>query len=147
MLVADSTRARIVREPGSHGQDTLEDLTFETEHRQPREIMADRQGRAFASMGRRRSGIEPHSDPEREQEEAFARKLVDELSRRHAAGEFDALAIIAEPRMLGMIRSRLSGPIGECVAGELAKDLTKLPVPKLRKAILDSGILGAGARQ
>jgi protein required for attachment to host cells len=144
VLVADGKRACIVREPASNvdAGDRLEDLVFETNHKRLREIMSDHPGRSFASEGARRSAMEYHSDPVREQEEDFATTLVSQLVQHHAAGDFDRLAVVAEPRMLGHIRQKLPASIGQLIVGEAAKDLTKLPTRKLRDAILELGIDG-----
>ena len=144
VLVADGARARILREPGSSadGGDRLEDLVFEADHKRLREIMSDRPGRSFASQGARRSAMEYHSDPVRGQEEEFAATLVSQLVRHHAAGDFDRLAIVAEPRMLGHLRQKLPAFIRKLITSEAARDLTKLPTDKLRDAILAPGIDG-----
>lgn len=65
----------------------------------------------------------------------FAGTLAQELERRHAAGEFDLLAIVAEPRMLGTLRRKLSPALRAAVVKEVPKDLTKLPERELREAI------------
>jgi len=144
VLIADGARARIIRELAANAQaeEQLEDLVFDADHKQLRELMSDRPGRSFASQGARRSAMEYHSDPVREQEEEFAATLVRQLVQHHTAGEFDALAIVAESRMLGLIRQNLPGSIRDLIAGEVAKDLTKLPGRKLRAAVLELGIPG-----
>ena len=144
VLVADGARARIVRGLATDAEaaDRPEDLVFEIDHKQLREIMADRPGRSFASEGARRSAMEYGSDPVAEQEAAFAGMLLGELERRHAAGEFDRLGIVAEPRMLGLIRQKLSPQLGRTVVKEISKDWTKLPPGELRKAIAETGIAG-----
>lgn len=143
VLVADGARARIVRQMMARtGEgEAVDDLVFEAEHKRPGEIMADRPGRAFASEGARRSAMEYHSDPEREEEARFAATLAGMLERHRAEGAFDALAIVAEPRMLGLIRQSLPGPLRDIVESEVAKDLTKLPAAKLRAAIRELGVL------
>jgi protein required for attachment to host cells len=86
--------------------------------------------------------MEYRSDPVRLQTERFARVLADELERRRAAGEFDRIAIVAEPRMLGAIRQRLPHQLAAAVSLEVAKDLTKLPLDELRTAIAEIGVPG-----
>ncbi|MFD2252591.1 protein required for attachment to host cells [Pseudochelatococcus lubricantis] len=142
VLVADGARARIVRDLGTslEAGERPEDLVFEIDHKQLREIMADKPGRAFSSHGVRRSAMEYTSDPVQEQEAAFAATLLEELERRHAAHEFDKLAIIAEPRLLGVIRRILPAALRETVVNEISKDLTKLPNRELREAIAELGI-------
>jgi Protein required for attachment to host cells len=68
VLVADGARARIIRELvlGADAGERLDDIVFDAEHKQLREIMSDRPGRTFASQGARRSAMEYHSDPVRE---------------------------------------------------------------------------------
>lgn len=137
VLVADGSRARIVRDPGTDtgAKDRPDDLVYEIDHKQLREIMADKPGRSFASAGARRSAMEYRSDPVQEQEADFAGTLVEELARRHAANEFERLAIVAEPRMLGTLRRKLPSALRAAVVKEVPKDLTKLPPQELREAL------------
>lgn len=141
ILIADSSRARIVRSAGAKAE-PLEDIVFEADHKQLKEIMADKPGRSFASVGTNRSAMEYHSDPVRRQSEEFAALLVEELGQRSAGGEFDRLAVVAEPRMLGLIRRALPQQLADKVVAEIDKDLTKLPALELRDAIAGLGIPG-----
>lgn len=147
VLVADGARARIIRQlhPKREAEQQLDDLVFEIDHKQLGEVMSDRPGRSFASHGTRRSAMEYHSDPVQAQEEQFATSLIDTLVQHLAAGSFDALAIVAEPRMLGVLRQNLPASLRDLIAGEVAKDLTKLPALKLRAAIGDLGLPGLRA--
>lgn len=140
ILVADGARARIVRF-GPEGEH-LEDLAFEADHKQLKEIMADKPGRSFASVGAKRSAVEYHSDPVRAQAEKFAELLVARLEHARLSHEFDRLAIVAEPRMLGVIRSHMPHQLGATVIAEVHKDLTKLPAHQLHEAVLTLDIPG-----
>lgn len=143
ILVADGSRARIVRygPAGEHAGD----LVFEADHKQLKEIMADKPGRSFASVGAKRSAMEYRSDPVRQQTEDFAAFLAEQLERHQAAGEFDRLAIVAEPRMLGTIRPRIPRAVAPTVVAEIDKDLTKLPVHELYEAVAGLDIPGLSA--
>lgn len=142
ILIADGARARIVRRenPRDETREPPEDLVFEIDHKKTGEIMSDRPGRSFASEGARRSAMEYRTDPEKEQEAEFADTLVDELERRFYDREFEQLAIVAEPRMLGTLRQKLSPALRQVLVTEVAKDLTKLPRKELDAAIADLGI-------
>lgn len=142
ILIADGARARIVRRenPRDETRDQAEDLVFEIDHKKSGEIMSDRPGRSFASEGARRSAMEYRTDPQKEQEAEFADTLVDELERGFYAREFEQLAIVAEPRMLGTLRQKLSPALRRVLVTEVAKDLTKLPRHELDAAIADLGI-------
>jgi protein required for attachment to host cells len=142
VLIADGARARIVRLKNTNHETgvQMDDLVFETDHRRTGEIMSDRPGRSFASEGARRSAMEYRTEPEREQEARFAGTIVDDLDRRLRAHEFDRLSIVAEPRMLGTLRQKLSPALRQAVVAEVAKDLTKLPRHELDTAIAALGI-------
>ena len=139
-LLADSARARVVRAPKTReprGEQAPLETVFEasTDPRPAREIMADAPGRAFSSVGGRRSAMEYRSDPVREEATAFARSIIDELESRRGAGEFDALIVCAPPRVLGAIREVMPEGLKAVVRSETAKDLTKLPELELREAL------------
>lgn len=139
-LLADSARARVVRAPksrDSRGEQAPLETIFEasTDHRPAREIMADAPGRAFSSVGGRRSAMEYRSDPVREETSAFVRTIIDELEARRGAGEFDALIVCAPPRLLGAIRDIMPEALKAVVRSEVAKELTKLPELELRDAL------------
>lgn len=102
------------------------------EHRPLRDIMADAPGRSFASTGARRSAMEYHADPVRDETRRFALSLLSDLEARRAAGDFDQLVICAPPRMLGVLRELMSAGLAAVVRAQVAKDLTKLPALKLR---------------
>lgn len=138
VLVADGSRARILRNVVTHGEpaEPLEELVFSSPIKQLREIMSDKQGRSVATAGPRRSAIEYHSDPVNEERRAFAAMLVPVLDAHHAAGDFDRLAIIAAPRTLGDLRQVLSENLKSITIAEVPKDLTKLTVLDLREAVL-----------
>lgn len=137
ILVADGARARIIRQMDGDNEDAalLDDLVFEVDHKTPREIMSDRPGRSFTSKGRRRSAMEYSSDPVQEQEVQFANTLIEELARRYADHEFNHLAIVAEPRMLGTLRQKLPEVLVPTLVKEVPKDLTKLPKLQLMQAL------------
>lgn len=139
-LVADAGSARLIREMHADREstDALDDLIFEHDERPTREIMSDRPGRSFASVGRRRSSMEYRSDPVRERNREFARTLSEELESHLAHHAFDRLMIAAEPRMLGLLREEMSAAVRERVAGEIPKDLVKLPREKLLEKLREA---------
>jgi protein required for attachment to host cells len=135
ILVADGARARILRDVIHDVEHGREELVFRSEQRQLRDIMADKPGRNFASIGRRRSAMEYHSDPVREDDKAFATMLADVLEAHRIAGDFDHLVVVAAPQMLGDIRRVVPEGLHKATVAEIAKDFTKLPVKELREAV------------
>lgn len=139
VLVADGSRARILRDPfrKAESEESREELVFRAEQRQLREIMADKPGRSFASEGARRSSIEYRSDPVREDERAFASLLTEVLDSHRRAGDFDRLAVVAAPRMLGDLRHAFTNALRGVTIREIPRDLTKMPAPELRGALVE----------
>lgn len=139
VLLADATRARVVRLAGHEGEmaQAPVETIFEAsaEHRPLREIMSDAPGRSFASSGTRRSAMEYHSDPVRDETRRFAITLLSHLEDRRVAREFDQLVICAPPQMLGVLRDLMPTGLASVVRAQVAKDLTKLPALKLRAQV------------
>ena len=135
VVVADGASARIVKYFGHSKDEAIE--TFEAPKDALGEIMSDKAGRAFASVGGRRSGMELKSDPVRENEKAFANKLTDTLERAFKREGIDQLMVIAAPRTLGDIRSALSAELQSIVVLESNKNLTGLPKKALFETVLN----------
>ena len=135
-LVADGNRARIVRGVGSKSEDApAGELTLHFDKKRLGEIMADKPGRAFSSVGGRRSAMEYASDPVREEGLHFAQEIAALLGRHLKAGEFDALLVYAAPRMLGFLRDAIPEALKSVIVSESDKDLTKLPEAELRALV------------
>lgn len=138
-LLADAARARVLRHPGraidraGAPMETIFEVS--AEHRPLREIMTDAPGRSFASTGARRSSMEYHSDPAREETRRFAQAILSDLEDRLARQESEQLVIYAPPRMLGLLREAMSERMTSVVISEVPKDITKLPERELRELL------------
>lgn len=128
ILIADGARARILENNGpDHHLQAIEGLQFSSDHSATHELVSDRQGRSFSSIGPGRSAIEGHSDPHRELKTAFARHLAEILDRELAQGRFHRLILVAAPATLGDLRHAISPHVQKTIVGEVASDLTKTP--------------------
>jgi protein required for attachment to host cells len=132
ILIADGARARIFanRGPGK-GIEAVEGGQFDADHRPDREIMSDKPGRTFESVGVTRHAIEPRHDPHRELKRSFAERLAGMLDEQLAAKTFDRVVLVAPPTTLGDLRAALSTHVKAAVYAELDKDLTKTPTAEL----------------
>lgn len=128
VLVADGARARVlVNEGPGKGLRPVAGHVFEGEHGATHDLVTDRQGRSFSSVGHGRSAIEARSDPHRDLKVKFALSLVAMLSEGLSAGSYDRLVLVATPVTLGDLRAHLTDQVRARVAGEVALDLTKVP--------------------
>jgi protein required for attachment to host cells len=134
VLLADGSQAKVFKHSGpGTGLTPVEDLLFEEEALQAREIMSDRPGRSFSSVGSGRSAMEPSTDPVEHREATFVKSVATELDRQYQQSAFSRLIIAAAPTALGTIRGALSKGLKDAVVAEEPKDLTNMPTPQLEK--------------
>jgi protein required for attachment to host cells len=138
ILIADGAHARVLENGGpGKGLSPVKGLKFEQEPLKNQEIVTDRPGRSFSSVGHGRSAYEPEISPEDYREQRFVETVAEQLDVHHRAGAFDRLIIAADPTSLGNIRGKLSKQVQETVVAELPKDLTNIPMPKLGSHFAD----------
>ncbi len=142
-LIADGARARILENarqihvhPAHGGQAgsefvhewvPVEGLVFQGDHSSTHDLMSDRQGRSFSSVGSHRSAMEPQTDPHRQQKTIFVNHLADVLAEQLQSGAYHRLIIAAPPSALGDLRKAISDKVRATVIAEFAHDLTKIP--------------------
>ncbi len=135
VLVGDGRKALFFVNKGSrHLLDLRVVETRIDENPATREQGTDRPGRAFASVGGSRSAV-GDTDWHEVEEERFARAIAARINAGAEADEFSEIVIVAPPKTLGEIRKDLSKKAHGKVAGELAKDLTRHPLPDIEKAL------------
>lgn len=132
ILIADGAQARVLENDGpGKGLTAVKGLKFSQEPLKNQDIVTDRPGRSFSSVGHGRSAYEPEVSPVDQREAKFVSTVAAELEEHHRAGDFDRLVIAADPTSLGTIRGLLSKALQEAVVAELPKDLTNIPTAKL----------------
>ena len=132
ILIADGARARIVKNTGpGRGVEADTKLVFRNGHHKLQEIMADKPGRAFDSVGKGRHAMAFGADAVREDELHFLQSLAERLEKEALADAYDRLILVAPPRVLGDLRPFLSKLVRKRIYEEIAKDLTQLPNDRL----------------
>lgn len=125
-VALNAEAARIL--PGIHrdGHVDAAEIKMHIDHKRLQDIMADRQGRTFESVGARRSAMEYASDPVRDMHRDFLRNVLERLRAARSEEAFDQLAIFASRPMLGMFRQEVPTEIAPLVIREVAKNLLHL---------------------
>lgn len=133
VLVADGARARLYANHGvGKGLQPVSGATHKADlHHHDRDILTDKPGRAFSSVGSGRSAMEPHTDWHRFEKHRFAREMAKVLDAAAANKAFDRLILIAPPATLGDLRTELGEQARKLVSAELPKDLTRHPEQEL----------------
>lgn len=105
IVVADRKKAQMFRAEGRKIQEKLEELeNEEAGSLQPR----NRRESLSPHMGVSGHFYVPHTDMKDVEKESFARILSHEIYKRMGNGTFDELILVAEPKMLGLIRKNLN---------------------------------------
>ena len=128
ILVADGAHAAVYanRGPGK-GLDEPPVREFTGDNDPTREIDADRPGRTFDSVGGGRHAKEPPTDAHRHAKQMLAHDIAGFLDSAAGRGEYDRLVIAAAPKTLGDLRAGMSSRVKARLAGDLDKDLIKVP--------------------
>ena len=127
ILVADGARARLYANHGvGKGLQPVSGATHKANlHRHDREILTDKPGRTYNSVGQNRSAIEPHTEWHRFEKHKFAREMAKVLDAAADSKSFDRLILVAPPATLGDLRTEISDATRKMVTAEVPKDLTR----------------------
>ncbi len=142
ILIANAGEARICCNAGRRdGVHEVSGMTFTNSHLPAREIMADKPGRAFDSVGGGRHAMEYTTDPTRAAERQFADQLSEVLDKALNEGRYDRLSIVAGPSMLASLRTALTPAIRNHLHAEVDKDYTKTPLIELPDVLRRAGAI------
>jgi len=128
-LAANGGRATIIE--NLDDPDTLKIHQFDAEQIKAGDLLTDRNGRTFSSVGDSRSELQQHSDPVRHQERLFAKHIAEYLTPLVDCGELNALVVTASPRMLGDLRKAFPERLLKQMDTETGKDFTNLSESEL----------------
>ncbi len=135
VVIGDGEKALFLRNKGSPQEPRLE-VEDILGHDNPatHEQGTDKPGRAFASVGTARSAME-ETDWHRLGEERFATEIADTLYRLAHANRFQALVVVAPPKVLGNLRKAFHQEVVDRITAEVPKELTSHPLPDIEKLL------------
>ncbi len=149
VLVADGRKMLFFRNEGDADYPKLEVESHREEHNpKASDQGTDQPGRAFsgaqggdprsgglgATVGAGRSAYSD-TDFHQLQEDRFAHEAAEMLKKRALANQIEKLIIVAPPKTLGELRKHYHKEVEARIAGEVAKDLTNMPVPEIEKVL------------
>jgi protein required for attachment to host cells len=144
-VIADAARAEaLVKRKGVSGYETVRTWENPDAHAKAHELGEDKPGRAFDSLGPHRSAMEPRETPKEAAKKDFARELVAALEAAVAAGETQAIVLVAPPKLLGEMRALMPAGLAAAVREDHAKDYTQLPRAELFARLDEMRPVGAG---
>ena len=137
VLVADGRKMLFFR---NHGDENQIDLRTEAHdarrERKDREIKTDAPGTTKQSAGYGRSTYE-EADFQQQEEDRWIKDGADELKTRVLRGDFDAIAIVAPPKALGVLKKCLHKEVEKRIVCTINKEMSGRPIPDI-EALLTS---------
>ena len=131
VLVADGRKMLFFRNHGDENQiDLRTEAHDERQDRKDREIKSDAPGTTKQSGGYGRSTYE-EPDFQQQEEDRWIKDAADELKTRALRNDFDALAIIAPPKALGMLKKGLHKEVERRIVCTVNKEMSGRPVPEI----------------
>jgi protein required for attachment to host cells len=139
VLVADGTKALFLRNHGDQNQiDLRTEAHDKREDRKDREIKTDAPGAQSPRVGIGRDTME-ETDFHQQEEDRWVKEAADELRQRALRNDFEALAIIAPPKALGVLRKELHKEVERRIVLTLNKEMTDRPIPDIEELLVGEG--------
>ena len=132
VLVADGRKMLFFR---NHGDEEQIDLRTEAHdareyQRKDREIKTDAPGVVQQSFGSGRSTYE-EPDFQQQEEDRWIKEAADELKERVLRNDYDALAVVAPPKALGVLRKCLHKEVEKRIMCTVNKEMSGRPIPDI----------------
>ena len=138
VLVADGRKMLLFRNQGDEHQiDLRTEAHDDREERKDREIKSDAPGTVKQSFGFGRSTYE-EPDFQQQEEDRWIKDAAEELKARALRNDFAALAIVAPPKALGVLKKCLHKEVERRIVCTVNKEMSGRPVPDI-EALLDAG--------
>jgi protein required for attachment to host cells len=136
VLVADGRKMLFFRNHGDENQIDLRTEAHEARtERKDRDIKTDAPGTMKQSFGFGRSTYE-EADFQQQEEDRWIKDAAEELKARVLRNDFEALAIIAPPKALGVLKKELHKEVERRVVCTVNKEMSGRPVPDI-EALLE----------
>ena len=136
VLVADGRKLLFLRNHGDRNQIDLRTEAHDFRADPPdREIKSDAAGTTRQSMGFGRPAMD-ETDFHQQDKDRWAKDAADELNKRALRNDFDALAIIAPPRTLSVLRKELHKEVERRIVLTINKEMTDRPIPDIEDLLV-----------
>jgi protein required for attachment to host cells len=131
VLVADGRKMLFFRNHGDENQiDLRTEAHDERDDRKDREIKTDAPGGIHQSAGYGHSTYE-ETDFHQQEEDRWIKDAADELKARVLRGDFEALAIVAPPKALGVLKKCLHKEVERRIVCTVNKEMSGRPIPDI----------------
>ncbi|MDP9424420.1 MAG: host attachment family protein [Pseudomonadota bacterium] len=137
VLVTDGRKTLFFRNHGDENQIDLRTEDFdERSDAKDRELRTDAPGTNAQSAGYSGRVAYDETDFHQLEEDRWAVAAADTVNKRVLANDFDALAIVAPPKTLGLIRKKLHKEAERRLVCEIPKEMTGRPIPDIEALLI-----------
>ena len=131
VLVADGRKTLFFRNLGDENQIDLRTEAHEArKERKDRDLRTDAPGTVKQSAGFGRSTYE-ETDFHQQEEDRWIKDAAEELKARVLRNDFDALAIVAPPKALGVLKKCLHKEVQKRIVCTVNKEMSGRPIPDI----------------
>lgn len=136
VLVADGTKILFLRNHGDQNQIDLRTESHDArEDRKDRDIKTDAPGTQSPRVGIGRDTMD-ETDFHQQEEDRWVKDAADELKKRALRNDFDALAVIAPPKALGVLKKSLHKEVQKRIILSINKEMTDRPIPDIEELLV-----------
>jgi protein required for attachment to host cells len=140
VLVTDGRKSLFLRNHGDEKQiDLRTEAHDERDDRKDREIKTDAPGAIGQSAGYSGRVAYEETDFHQQEEDRWVKDAAEDLRKRALSQDFEALAIIAPPKALGVLRKELHKEVERRVILTLNKEMTDRPIPDIEDLLVGEG--------
>jgi protein required for attachment to host cells len=140
VLVTDGRKSLFLRNHGDERQiDLRTEAHDEREDRKDREMKTDAPGAIGQSAGYSGRVVYEETDFHQLEEDRWVKDVAEDLRKRALSQDFEALAIVAPPKALGVLRKELHKEVERRVVVTLNKEMTDRPIPDIEDLLIGEG--------
>jgi protein required for attachment to host cells len=137
VLVADGRKMLFLRNHGDQNQIDLRTEAHDVrDDRKDSDIKTDAPGAIGQSAGYSGRVAYEETDFHQLEEDRWARDAAEILRKRALNNDFEALAIIAPPKLLGVLRKELHKEVERRIVLTLNKEMTDRPIPDIEELLV-----------
>ncbi|HVL79166.1 MAG TPA: host attachment family protein [Sphingomicrobium sp.] len=139
VLVADGRKMLLLRNHGDQNQIDLRTESHDVrDDSKDSEMKTDSPGTQSPRVGIGRDTME-ETDFHQLEEDRWVKDAAEELKKRALRNDFEALAVIAPPKALGVLRKELHKEVEKRIVLTLNKEMTDRPIPDIEELLVGEG--------
>jgi protein required for attachment to host cells len=137
VLVTDGRKTLFFRNHGDENQiDLRTEAHDEREDAPDRDMKTDAPGAIGQSAGYSGRVAYEETDFHQLEEDRWAESAAEQVNKRVLSNDFEALAIVAPPKTLGVLRKKLHKEAERRLVCEIPKEMTGRPIPDIEALLV-----------